>query len=105
MPVDTYICPSCGAEVEVGGKCAGCPPEKKRQRIRVKAAAARKKAWEQGQVYDGLGLPDDEFDYESFVQREFGKKPHQQIGIKWYWWVTGALLLGTLVLGLVHGLG
>ena len=93
MPVDSYICPSCGKEVEVGGKCPGCPPDRKRRRKREKAAVARKKAWEQGNVYDGLGLPDDEFDYEKFVQREFEGKPHHRIGIRWYWWVAGAALL------------
>ena len=88
----------------MGTKCSGCPPEKKRRKRKEKAVAARKKAWEQGQVYDGLGLPDDEFDYEEFVRREFGGKPHRQIGIKWYWWVTGAVLLGAMAVALFGGL-
>ncbi|NNC89638.1 MAG: hypothetical protein HKN82_14380 [Akkermansiaceae bacterium] len=104
MAVERYMCPSCGTEVEVGSKCTGCPPEKKRRKLREKAAVARKKAWQQGQVYDGLGLPDDEFDYEGFVQREFGGKPHRQVGLKWYWWVTGAVLAGAMAVALFGGL-
>ena len=74
------------------------------RRKREKAAVAQKKAWQQGQIYDGLGLPDDEFDYENFVQREFGRKPHRKIGIKWYWWLTGAVLAAAFGLTVFGGL-
>jgi len=46
-----------------------------------------------GLVHDGLDIPDDEFDYEEFLEKEFGPKPHKQIGIKWYWWATGLILV------------
>lgn len=48
---------------------------------------------------DGLGLPEEDFDYDAFVAREFGIKPHKRIGIAWYWWVTAALLLAGMVVG------
>ena len=98
MPVDTYICPSCGSEVKVGAACPGCVPKRRKRRKKVRAAPKRKE-WEQDSIYDGLDIPDDDFDYEDFVQREFGQKPHQKIGIKWYWWATAlALLLGFALL-------
>lgn len=51
------------------------------------------KSWEQEPSGNGLDLPDNDFDYEDFVEREFGRKPHRQIGIAWYWWTTAAVLL------------
>ena len=78
----------------MGAACPGCVPKRKRRKSKRKVAAGKKrKHWEQDAIYDGLGVPDDEFDYERFIQKEFSQKPHRQIGIKWYWWVTGAVLL------------
>ena len=71
MPTQMYICPTCGSEVEVGGTCPGCPPKARRKRKR--AEAGRRKGWEQESIHDGLGIPEDEFDYEEFVEREFGR--------------------------------
>ena len=103
MPVDSYICPTCGSEVKVGSVCPGCVPKrKKRTKKKVGAGPKKRKPWEQDSIYDGLGIPDDEFDYEKYIAREFGKKAHRKIGIKWYWWVTAVglvALLGWAVLG------
>jgi hypothetical protein len=44
-------------------------------------------------MYDGLDLPDEDFDYDEFVAREFGHVPHKQLGVKWYWWWIGVVLL------------
>ena len=52
-----------------------------------------RRSWEQDSDYDGLDLPDEDFDYDDFVAREFGKAPHRKVPIKWYWWVTAILLL------------
>lgn len=106
MQVEHYTCPSCGSEVEVGGQCPGCgppPKEKVRHKKRRRKVAARKKSWEQDAVYDGLNLPGHDFDYDDFVEREFGKTPHRRMGIAWYWWVTALVLVG--VLGWVFGRG
>jgi hypothetical protein len=102
MPKDTYICPSCDSVVEVGGVCPGCGPAKPKRRRKRRVAAVRKKPWEQDAAYDSLDLPAEDFDYDDFVKREFGKTPHRRIGIKWYWWLTAAVVLGCfawLVLG------
>lgn len=98
--VDCYLCPECGAEVPVGSKgCQACGPRKVAQKMRrKKAKAARKKrSWEQDSMYDGVDFPDEDFDYEDYVEREFGGKPHRQIGIAWYWWVTAVVLLAAMI--------
>ena len=72
----TYVCPFCDSEVRVGKPCRGC---------------AKKNRKDPSQ--DGLSLPDDDFDYADFVAREFGKTPHQTLGIKWYWWLLAVVVL------------
>ena len=62
-------------------------------RERRPVAAAAKKSWEQDERYDGLDLPDEDFDYDEFVSQEFSKAPHRKIGIKLYYWITGLVLL------------
>ncbi len=57
-----------------------------------------RKSWEQAVEYDGLDLPDDDFDYREIMDREFGGKPHRRIGIRWYWWVTALVLLVLMIL-------
>lgn len=61
-----------------------------------------KHAWKGSDADDGLDLPDEDFDYDAYVAREFGIKPHKRIGIAWYWWVTAVVLLGLIVVGLVR---
>ena len=56
--------------------------------------------WQQDKSADGLDLPDEDFDYDDFVAREFGGKPHRSIGIKWYWWVTALVLVVLIILGI-----
>ena len=85
----SYICPFCACEVRVGGPCPGCVK---------KSRKPSKKSWEQDPSADGLDLADDDFDYDDFCAREFGKSPHRVLGIKWYWWLLGiAVLVGMMV--------
>ena len=42
--------------------------------------------------YDALALPDDGFDYETFVEQEFDPSPKPG-GIKTIWWITAILVL------------
>lgn len=90
MEVETYICPGCGSELRIGTR--GCPKCNARAR-RKRARVAAQKGWEQSRSSDGLDLPDEDFDYQSFVSLELGKPPHRKIGIRWYWWLTAAVLL------------
>jgi hypothetical protein len=98
--VDTWICPDCGAEVKVGARrCPGCGPARRRRPRRHR----RRRSWQQDPTHDGLGLPDDDFDYDEFVAREFGEgrgKPP----IRRLWWLTALLLVAGIVALLVSGL-
>ena len=50
-------------------------------------------------------MPDDSFDYDKFVDREFGKKKVLPFGISWFWWLVAIVLvvLFTLfVLGVIR---
>ena len=96
MVEETYMCPSCDSSVRVGGICPKCGPPKRKSRKKVrtiKVSRREPKSWEQDESMDGLDLPGEGFDYDEFVAREFGTKPHRRIGIKWYWWLTGAVVL------------
>jgi hypothetical protein len=42
---------------------------------------------------DELDLPEESFDYNEFVHREFGKKTPAAFGIRWFWWAVAVLLL------------
>ena len=100
MKADTYLCPGCDQEVVVGTRgCPHCHPPQRRRR-RTKAAVGRaRRSGSRDRGADGLNLPDDDFDYDAYVAREFGRKPHRRIGIAWYWWVTAVVLLVMIVLG------
>ena len=102
MKADTYLCPGCDKEVAVGSRaCPHCNPAAEASRADQGAAAGRtKRSWEQDKSADGLDLPDEDFDYDDFVAREFGGKPHRRIGIKWYWWVTALVLVVLMILGI-----
>ncbi|MCH7227262.1 hypothetical protein [Haloferula sp. A504] len=91
MAEEKWICPGCGAELRVGVK--GCPTCSKPSRRRKPKAAKVRRSWEQEAAHDGLDLPDDDFDYDDFVKREFGKAPHRRVPIRWYWWLTAVVLL------------
>ncbi|MEM9015976.1 MAG: zinc ribbon domain-containing protein [Verrucomicrobiota bacterium] len=83
MPLTDFRCPTCGAEVSPNA--AGCPE-----------CGARKVEgrWVDPASYDGLDLPDeDDFDYEDFVEREFGSGRKRKTAKEWFWWVVAILLL------------
>ncbi len=97
MPeVLSYLCPYCGSDVRVGEPCPGCT-------TKVRKRKTARRSWEQKKSQDGLDLPSDDFDYEDFIAREFGKKPHQTLGVKWYWWALGVVVVGALIAGVFLG--
>lgn len=82
------ICPNCGAAV---------PP---RARACPECGADETAGWSEDARYDSVGLPDEEFDYARFVQREFSDErrvapPH---GISRFWWLVAVLVLAAFVL-------
>jgi hypothetical protein len=87
-----YTCPFCDADVLVGKPCLGCAKKAGKPK-------PAKKPWEQDASADGLDLADDDFDYDDFVAREFGKAPHRQAGLKWYWWVLAIVIM----IGMLYG--
>ena len=49
-------------------------------------------------LVDGLDLPDENFDYSDFVEREFGTNNPVPRGFHWFWWLIALLVLGALIL-------
>ena len=88
-----YLCPTCDREVAVGTQCPRCA---KKNPVRK----PERKAWEQEETADGLDLPDEDFDYDDFIAKEFGRVPHRKIGIKWYWYVVALVLLLLMAIGI-----
>ncbi len=84
--VRPFDCPICGGRVPA--KAKACPH----------CGACDKTGWnEEATSSDGLDLPDDTFDYDQFVQEEFGTpakpKPFAKI-----WRITGIVLALVVVI-------
>lgn len=76
VPRNALACPECGADHNSG--------------------------WREGaEAYDGVDLPDD-FNYDEFVEKEFGGSP-KPAGISPLWWITAIILLGLTILYLLVG--
>jgi hypothetical protein len=71
VPPNARACPECGADEETG--------------------------WSEEAWQNESDLPDDEFDYEGFIRREFEGRPPDGPGVHWFWWLVGLLLLGVLL--------
>jgi len=83
------VCPNCGADVPPNAKV--CP----------ECGADEKTGWSEEAQSAGLDLPDENFDYEDFVKREFGGgKNSVPRGIHWFWWVVGLLIVAAFVWGI-----
>ncbi len=80
------VCPNCGAEVPP--KAKACP----------ECGSDEETGWSEEAHVGGLDLPDENFDYDDFVKREFEKEGPVPRGLHWFWWVIGLLVLGTLVM-------
>jgi hypothetical protein len=78
-------CPNCGADVPRRAKA--CP----------ECGSDESTGWSEDAQSQSLGLPDDEFNYDEFVQREFGKPKRRPMKIFW-WLVAVALLIASLLL-------
>jgi len=84
------VCPNCGAEV---------PP---RARACPQCGSDEQTGWSEKANSDNLGLPDEEFDYDDYVQREFGKPSPVPSGIHWLWWLVAATLVILFALAWWH---
>ncbi len=81
MAAAPETCPNCGADVP---RHAACCPE---------CGADEKTGWSEEAEVGHLDLPDDSFDYDAYVKREFGTADPRPRGISWIWWVTAVLLV------------
>lgn len=84
-PRTPETCPVCGEDVPI--RALACP----------ECGADHRSGWKAGAL-DADGLPDesDDFDYEDFVQREFGGRAGTSSRLHPAWIVTAALLLAAL---------
>jgi len=82
-------CPNCGADVPRNARaCPGC-------------GADENTGWAehtQRATAADLGLPDEEFNYDEFVQREFGRPSPKPRGQSWLWWLAGIAVLLAIIL-------
>jgi ribosomal protein L40E len=80
-PRSPEVCPICGAEVP--HQARACP----------ECGADHNSGWRNdADTYDGVELPDHEFNYGEFVRREFGSKANPG-KLKPIWWIVGIALL------------
>ncbi len=79
------ICPNCGAEVPRDAR--SCP----------ECGSDEQTGWSQETRADGLDLPEENFDYEDFVAREFGSRKPLPRGIHWFWWVIALVVLAAFL--------
>lgn len=76
-------CPNCGAELPRNAKvCPACGSDEQT-------------GWSEEARVGGLDLPDEEFNYDEFVEREFGGKKKSPVphGIHWFWWAVAVALI------------
>ncbi len=83
-------CPVCHEFVQ--RKALSCPD----------CGACAKSGWnEEDGIYDGLDLPDDDFDYTEFTAKEFGgacPKPSKP----WWWYIALVLIFIYVVTFVMH---
>ena len=74
-------CPVCGADVpRTALACSG-------------RGADHNSGWDDEAIgLDGVDLPGENFDYDQFVEREFGGKV-KPAGQKTVWWIVGIIVL------------
>jgi RNA polymerase subunit RPABC4/transcription elongation factor Spt4 len=83
--VPPEVCPNCGAEVPPQARaCPAC-------------GADEQTGWSEAAQTSGLDLPDETFDYDDFVKREFAGEGAKPRGIHWFWWVIAIALLAAFV--------
>lgn len=74
------VCPVCGEDVPLGARA--CP----------ECGADHNSAWrEDAADYDAVDLPDEGFNYDEFVRKEFRSAP-KPAGVETIWWITAIAL-------------
>jgi len=84
-------CPNCGEEVP--DQARACPA----------CGSCEETGWSSSAHAERLGVPDDSFDYDRFVQEEFGGGSHRPPNRRRVWWVAACVVLAVfLALILFH---
>jgi len=81
LPRLSMVCPNCGAEVPP--KARACP----------ECGSDEQTGWSEQAQTGGLDLPDEGFDYDDYVKREFGSQGPVPRGLHWFWWVVAVVVL------------
>jgi hypothetical protein len=84
------ICPNCGAEVPP--KAKACP----------ECGSCEETGWSEEAAASALDLPEEKFDYDDYVKREFGERTPKPRGITWFWWVVALVMLTALLVMLLR---
>jgi hypothetical protein len=86
------ICPVCGETVVVGA--LACP----------ECGADHRSGWrEDSETYDGLDLPESDFNYDEFVAQEFGGRSSRGAGLRLVWWIAAIVVLIAFLLFYLFG--
>ncbi len=75
-----FTCPVCGEDVP--RKAKSCPD----------CGACEKSGWSEEVRYDGLDLPGDDFNYDQFAAKEFGRGAKKS-GKEWFVWIVTVIIL------------
>jgi hypothetical protein len=86
------ICPNCGAEVPPNAKA--CP----------ECGSDETTGWSETAYEGGLGLPDEEFDHDKFIEKEFGEEKTKPWNISWFWWAIGVVVIVLVSITLLWGI-
>ena len=71
VPRDSLACPECGADHNSGWR-------------------------EDADTYDAVDLPDEDFNYDEIIRKEFGPVP-KPAGVKTVWWIAALVLIAAFV--------
>lgn len=81
-------CPVCSADVPAGRR--SCPH----------CGATGADGWSEDAGHEAAGIPDDTFDYNEYLKREFGNPtPGVRFDRQTLWWATAIVLLAALTFG------
>ena len=77
------------------GQCPACGEWVRRSELACSYCGADERSgWKaDADVYGGLDLPDDEFNYDDFVAKEFGAGGTKRSGKNLWWWVAVILIV------------
>jgi hypothetical protein len=90
-PKTPKVCPVCGEDVP--RRALACP----------ECGADHNSGWkEDADVYDSVDLPDEEFNYDDFVQKEFGPRS-LPAGFSPFAWLVVVVIIVSLVLMAISG--